>query len=344
MTSAPFDIVRLAYADLIVTDLGRAREFWVDQVGFHLSEQTDDALYLRGFDEFVHHSVRLTLGSTPACERLGYRVRSDDDLDRAERWFADRGCPVHWVPAGTTPGLGRALRTQDPFGFTLEFVHHMDHAPRLVQRYDLRPRGGGVNRIDHMNVVTPDVVESHDFYRDLGFGLSETIQDGDELYATWMFRKPSMHDAAFTLGTGPMLHHVGFHVSESHHILSLCDLMGSLDLAHTIERGPGRHGVSNAFYLYLRDPDGHRIEMYTTDYFTGDPDHETLRWDIRDPRRRDFWANPIVPGWFVGAAPFLDLDGNTIPVREKSWTELSAVVAIGADGLGSVRDTDAASN
>jgi 3,4-dihydroxyphenylacetate 2,3-dioxygenase len=328
--SRPPDIVRLAYVDLVVTDLERAREFWVDQVGFHLTVATDDALYLRGFDEFVHHSVRLSLGVRPSCERLGYRVRTPDDLDRAERWFAERGCAVRRVPAGTTLGFGEAVRVQDPFGFSMELVHEMEPVERLVQRYDLR-RGSSVNRIDHMNVVTPDVQGAYEFYRDLGFGLSETIQDGDELYATWMFRKPSIHDAAFTRGTGPMLHHVGFHVAESHHILGLCDIMGSLDRADQLERGPGRHGVSNAFYLYLRDPDGHRVEMYTTDYFTGDPGHQPLRWDVRDPRRRDFWANPIVPGWFVGSAPFLDLDGNEVAAVEHGRTELT----VGADGLGS---------
>ncbi len=29
-----------------------------------------------------------------------------------------------------------------------------------------------------------------------------------------------------------------------------------------MERGPGRHGLANAFFLYVRDPDGHRIELY----------------------------------------------------------------------------------
>ena len=43
-----------------------------------------------------------------------------------------------------------------------------------------------------------------------------------------------------------------------------------------IERGPGRHGVSNAFFVYLRDPDGHRIELYACDYYTGDPDLKPL--------------------------------------------------------------------
>ncbi|MER6135594.1 VOC family protein [Streptomyces sp. NPDC001815] len=49
-----------------------------------------------------------------------------------------------------------------------------------------------------------------------------------------------------------------------HHVLRAADLFGSLRKEHHIERGPGRHGVSNAFYLYLRDPDGHRVEIFTS--------------------------------------------------------------------------------
>ena len=132
-----------------------------------------------------------------------------------------------------------------------------------------------------------------------------------------MFRKQTVHDVAFTLGAGPKLHHLGFAVPESHHILTLCDTIGALDAAHHIERGPGRHGVSNAFYVYLRDDDGHRVEIYTSDYFTGDPGHEPLRWDVHDERRRDFWANPVVPSWYLGSAPILDLDGQPVPVVEQ---------------------------
>ena len=54
--------------------------------------------------------------------------------------------------------------------------------------------------------------------------------------------------------------------------------------AERIERGPGRHGVSNAFFVYLRDPDGHRIELYTGDYYTGDPDHEPIAGTADPPR------------------------------------------------------------
>ena len=44
----PPDIVRAAYAELVVTDLAESRRFWVDLLGFAVSSDTGDALYLRG--------------------------------------------------------------------------------------------------------------------------------------------------------------------------------------------------------------------------------------------------------------------------------------------------------
>ncbi len=37
--SAPPDIVRSAYAELIVTDLGASKHFWVDRLGFVISAE-----------------------------------------------------------------------------------------------------------------------------------------------------------------------------------------------------------------------------------------------------------------------------------------------------------------
>ena len=79
--------------------------------------------------------------------------------------------------------------------------------------------------------------------------LRRAIEDDERMFAAWMHRKPSVHDVAFTLGASPRLHHTGFFVPEQHHISRLCDVFGALELQHHIERGPGRHGVSNAFYL-----------------------------------------------------------------------------------------------
>ncbi len=225
--------------------------------------------------------------------------------------------------------MGEAVRAEDPIGFTVEFFCSAAHPQRLQQRYDLR-RGAEVARLDHFNIVVPDVRAAYEYYRSLGFGLSETIEDGDTLYAAWMFRKQTVHDVAFTGGDGPRLHHLGFFAHESHQVLRICDILGSLQEEAHIERGPGRHGVSNAFYVYLRDPDGHRVEIYTSDYFTGDPDHPVLRWSVRDPRRRDFWGQPVIPSWYTEATTVLDLDGRPRPLVAEQQT---AEVTVGADGF-----------
>ena len=107
-------------------------------------------------------------------------------------------------------------------------------------------------------------------------------------------------------------------------------------MSDSIERGPGRHGVSNAFYLYILDPDGHRVEIYTQDYYTGDPDNPIVTWDVHDNQRRDWWGNPVVPSWYTEASLVLDLDGHPQPVLERSDPSEQAVT-VGADGFSYTR-------
>ena len=326
---SPPDIVRAAYAELVVTSLAQARHFWVDLLGFVVTAEDAECLYLRGYDELTHHNLILRAGPVAAAGALGFRVRSADDLARAESFYGSLGCRTERLPAGTVRGLGEIVRAEDPLGFTAEFSAAAAHPERLQQRYDLR-RGAEIARLDHFNISVPDVSAAYSYYASLGFGLSETIEDGQTLYAAWMYRKQTVHDVAFTGGAGPRLHHLGFFAHESHNVLRMCDILGSLSLESCIERGPGRHGVSNAFYVYLRDPDGHRLEIYTSDYYTGDPDHPVLRWSVLDPRRRDFWGNAVIPSWYSEASPVLDLDGKVRPVVELAQT---AEATVGADGF-----------
>jgi len=75
-----------------------------------------------------------------------------------------------------------------------------------------------------------------------------------------------------------------------------------------IERGPGRHGISNAFFLYILDPDGHRTEIYCSDYQTVDPDLEAIKWDLQDPQRQTLWGAKAPESWFKHGSLFEDVD------------------------------------
>ena len=147
-----------------------------------------------------------------------------------------------------------------PFGFPLEFFHDIEQFETRLQRFDLH-RGAPVMRLDHFNLHSPHVEETFAFWLELGFRCTEYIStDGydERITGAWLTRKPTVHDVALTAGRGPRLHHLGFYVAEPSGVLRACDQLAAAGYASSIERGPGRHGVSNAFFVYLRDPDGHR--------------------------------------------------------------------------------------
>lgn len=338
-TVAPPDVIRCAYAELIVSDLAASRAFYVDVLGLVVTYEDENTLYLRAFEEYLHHSLVLRVGPVPALSVLAYRVRSNAEVDAAADYFTQLGCRVERRASGATRGIGQAVRVEDPLGFPIEFFYEAEHVERFTQRYD-KHGPGAISRLDHFNVNTPDVPFAQSYYEGLGFKVSEDIEDeAGTVYAAWMYRKATVHDVALTGGDGPRLHHIAFATHERHQILAICDHLGAIRQSDAIERGPGRHGVSNAFYLYVRDPDGHRIEIYTHDYYTGDPDNPVIRWDVHDNQRRDFWGNPVVPSWYAEASAVLDLDGNPHPLTERTDTN-EAEVTIGADGFSYTRRDD----
>ena len=327
----PFDIMRAAYAELMVTDLAASERFYVDLLGLVVSARTDDALYLRGWEERLHHSIVLRRAPLAACGRLGFRVRANHDLDLLTEEFERRGCVVRAVD-GDLAGMGRALRVWDPFGFPLEFFHDMEQFETQLQRFDIQ-RGAPIMRMDHFNIHTPAPEATLGFWQELGFRCTEYIStDGEDERITggWLARKPSVHDMAMTAGHGPRMHHVGLFVAEPLGVLRACDQLAAAYESDAIERGPGRHGVSNAFFVYLRDPDGHRVELYACDYYTGDPDHRPLRWSVNDPRCRSFWGARAPDSWYEQSSVLLGPDGAPVPTvdanvdERRAWSDVMA--------------------
>ncbi|ORB19736.1 3,4-dihydroxyphenylacetate 2,3-dioxygenase [Mycolicibacterium monacense DSM 44395] len=336
---SPPDIVRCAYMELVVTDLERSRDFYVDILGLVVTEETSDAIYLRAFEEFIHHNLVLRRGPVAAVAAFAFRVRSPEDVDRAEAYYKSLGVRTERRSSGFTRGVGDSVRVEDPLGFPYEFFYDVVHVERMAWRYDVQGAGALV-RLDHFNQVTPDVPRGRKYLEELGFRATEDIRDDAGItYAAWFRRKDTVHDTALTGGDGPRMHHIAFATHEKHNILYICDKLGALRRSDIIERGPGRHGVSNAFYLYLRDPDGHRVEIYTQDYYTGDPDNPLVSWDVHDNQRRDWWGHAVVPSWYTEASLVLDLDGVPQPVQVRT-DQSEMAVTIGADGFSYTRRDD----
>jgi catechol 2,3-dioxygenase len=301
-----FNIVRLSHVELIVTDLAASRAFYVDTLGLQVTDEDDSTIYLRAMEERGHHCMVLKKGDTPSVSYLSYKVFSEEDLDKAAEWFAAKNLPVEWVER---PYQGRTMRTTDLFGAPMEFYFKMDRLAPIHQEYKLY-NGVKPLRIDHFNCYSPNVDESVAFYNELGFRVTEYTEDDESknLWAAWMHRKGGIHDIAFTNGKGPRLHHTAFWVPTPLNIIDLLDLMSTTGYLDNIERGPGRHGISNAFFLYILDPDGHRIEIYCSDYQTVDPDLEPIKWDLKDPQRQTLWGAPAPRSWFEHGSVFENVE------------------------------------
>jgi catechol 2,3-dioxygenase len=300
----PFNVVRASHVEFGVRDIAKSRAFYVDCLGYLITDAHKDALYLRGVEERNHHSIVLSAAYEPCVHAIGFKLASEEDLDRAAFYFARKGLPTSFPEV---PYQGRTLRTVDSVGMPIDFYARMDQSECMIRNY-AEYRGARIQRIDHINCFTPDVQASYDFYTDIGFRLTEYTETDDEdakLWAVWMHRKGNVHDLAFTNGIGPRLHHIGVWTAGALDILHICDVMASSGFLANMERGPGRHGISNAFFLYIRDPDGHRVELFTSDYLTVDPDLKPLRWSLSDPQRQTLWGHPAPKSWFEEGSCFV---------------------------------------
>ena len=305
----PFNILRLSHVEYGVTDLAASRAFYVDTLGLQITHEDEQRIYLRAMEERGHHCIVLQQSDTAEVGVLGFKLFDEPDLDKAAEFFASRDLPTEWIER---PFMGRVLRTRDPWGIPLEFYVKMDRLPTIHQQYKLY-NGVKPLRIDHFNMFSSDVDASVAFYNAIGFRMTEYTEDSDsgKIWAAWMHRKGGVHDVAFTNGLGPRLHHTAFWVPTPLNIIDLLDLMSTTGYVDSIERGPGRHGISNAFFLYVLDPDGHRIEIYCSDYQTVDPDLEPIRWALDDPQRQTLWGAPAPRSWFEEGSLFAG--ANVVP-------------------------------
>lgn len=91
-------------------------------------------------------------------------------------------------------------------------------------------------------------------------------------------------------------------------LINAADTAAAMGFSKSVERGPGRHGISNALFMYFRDPDGHRVELFTDHYMAIDSDFEVIRWDPKDPAKAQTWGLPGTRRYYTEAAPFAGSD------------------------------------
>lgn len=317
--SPPFEVTRLSHVVLNVRSLSASRRFYEAIIGLVVTGADEEAIYLRGVEEVCHHSLILRASpSDPTAERIGFRVRTDQDLDSAALFFESQRRTVAWADV---PYQGRTLQLSDDAHTPLELCAHMQTQRRDILRFD-QFNGAAATRIDHVQVHVSNIAHAAGFYGLLGFRVSEyASQDGTPntpFRSIFMARKGNANDIVLASNTGPRLHHSAFVVHDASTVLlRVCDLAASLGLRDSIEWGPHRHGLGAEQFLYVRDPDGHRVELLSPPYQLIDLDDKPYGWATTDRDVPNTWGPPAPDSWRGEASCFRNV-ATTSPTPASS--------------------------
>jgi catechol 2,3-dioxygenase len=300
----PFNVTRASHVVLTVRDLEASKAFYTRVIGLVVSDQDKDTLWMRGIEEVAHHSLVLRRSDAPqVCERVGLRVLTEEELDKAAEHFARIGLPARFVEV---PYQGRTLHVSDPLGTPLELCARMTLMPRVMLK-TLEHRGGAALRFDHKQIHMGDIPAACDFYTSIGFRTSDYVVGGadDRLIGVFMHRKDIPWDLVFLPGPGPRLHHFAYVTPSLNEMMRACDAAGLYKYGELVERGPGRHGQGHVQYVYFRDPDGHRVELVLeAPHHMTDLEQEPVRWDAAARANTMDWGFPPTRAWFDEATNF----------------------------------------
>ena len=83
MTNEPcFDVAHLGHLELL-TDMPEASlDFFVNVYGLTESGREGDSVYLRAWDDYEFHTLKLTASNTTGMAHVGYRTSSRAALER----------------------------------------------------------------------------------------------------------------------------------------------------------------------------------------------------------------------------------------------------------------------
>ena len=313
MSEPCFDVAHLGHVELLTDKFEESLNFFVNIYGLTENGRDADSVYLRAFDDYEFHTLKLTRSDTTGVGHIGYRTSSPEALERRVKVIEEMGCGIGWVNGDL--GHGRAYRFTDPDGHIFELYYDTNKyvAPpeeksalkNIAQRF--HGRGVGVRRLDHLNLLATNVEAIRDFMQQaLGSRVTEQIMlDTGKLAGCWFTVNNKTYDIAYTqdhTGVKGRFHHVTYAVDQREEILRAADIF--LENGVYIETGPHKHAVQGTFFLYVYEPSGNRVEVANAGArLILAPDWETVTWIESDRKKGQAWGLKTIPSFHTHGTP-----------------------------------------
>ena len=309
MTKEPmFDVAQLAHFEIYSPKLEESVEFFKNILGMDEVGRRGNSVYMRAYEDHYHNTLIITENDEAGLGHIALRTTSAQALERRVAEIEKTGYGIGWIEGDV--GHGRAYQFTTPDGHKIELLWDIEYyeAPEdqktpLLNRPQKRPnRGVPVRRLDHINLLASDTDKNVEFLKEvLGFNLRERIvADDDSSIAAWLSVSNLVHDIAImgdALGESGRLHHICYWYGFPQHLSDVADLL--IEAGYNIEAGPGKHGVTQAAFLYVMEPGGNRVELFgDPGYQIFDPSWRTVEWKGKDLEKSIIWHGSNLPQEF----------------------------------------------
>lgn len=313
-TNPSFDIAHLGHVELFTDRFDESLDFFTRVYGLTLSGQQGCSAYLRAWDDYEFHTLKLTAHETTGVGHIGYRAASPEALARRVKVIEASGYKLHGWTDGDC-GHGPAFRFEDPFGHVFE-IYYETRRPDLsdAEKPALKnmasrfhATGACPRRIDHLNLLASDVAAFKTFMETcLGARVTEYIAlDNGRLGGCWFTVNNKTYDIACTEehgGGSARLHHVTYATDQREDILRAADIF--LENGVHIETGPHKHAIQGTFFLYVYEPAGNRVELANAGArLILAPDWQPVRWTETERKKGQAWGLKTIESFHTHGTP-----------------------------------------
>ena len=312
MAEPCFDVAHLGHVEVLTNKFDESLDFFTRVYGLKLSAIEGDSAYLRAWDDYEFHSLKLTRSATTGVGHIAYRTSSAEALARRVAVIEASDYKVIGWTEGDL-GHGKSFRFEDPFGHVFELYWDtvVYEAPpedkSALKNMASRFEGASPRRLDHLNLLAKDVTQFRDFMVTcLGSRVTENIRlDNGRLGGCWFTINNKTYDLACTEehgGGDGRFHHITYATDQREDILRAADIF--LENGVHIETGPHKHAIQGTFFLYVWEPAGNRVELANAGArLILRPDWETVTWTEDERKKGQAWGLKTIETFHTHGTP-----------------------------------------
>ena len=312
-TIRSFDLAHLAHVEILTPKPDESLNFFVNVMGMTETARRGESVYLRGWDDYEHHTLKLTAAKAPGMGHFAFRTTSPEALANRAAIIERGGTGKGWTDGDLGHGPAYAFDTPDGHHMEIYYETEWYKAPPELkpslknQAMRFPGRGANVRRLDHLNLLTSDVAGLQRFMEDtLGMRTTEMIKlDSGAIAGVWVTCNNKTYDVAFTAdhyGARGRFHHATWAVDSKEEVLRAADIC--LENGVFIETGPHKHGVQQTFFLYVYEPGGNRIEFDSAGArLMLAPDWQPIVWTETERKKGQAWGLKTVETFHTYGTP-----------------------------------------